>query len=195
MAVSDHIDIHVGTLSKAAGSLGGFVACSSTVRQLLLNRGRSVIYSTSLPVPVVAAARAALRVARSESWRRQHVWSLTRYLSQQLNIPAASPIIPLVVGDESAALTLSNKLLQRGYHVPAIRPPTVPEGTCRLRVSLSAGHTRAQVEELVRVLQECLAELPGVQLMTLPHLLDDRQRRYLEQQGQGQQRVTQHSRL
>ena len=136
--------------------------------------------------------------ACSESWRRQHVWGLTQYLSQHLNIPAASPIIPLVVGDESAALTLSNKLLQRGYHVPAIRPPTVPEGTCRLRVSLSAGHTRAQVEELVRVLKECLADLPGVRLMTLPHLMHYRQRQYLEQQGQGQQRVhhvTQHSRL
>lgn len=68
MQVSQHIDIHVGTLSKAAGALGGFVTCSSAMRQLLLNRGRSVIYSTSLPVPVVAAARAALRVSRRYVW-------------------------------------------------------------------------------------------------------------------------------
>eukprot|EP00775_Hariotina_reticulata_P014116 gene14116-14245_t len=144
MGVAEHIDVHVGTLSKAAGGQGGFAACSSSMRQLLLNRGRSVVFSTALPVPVVAAARAALRVARSEGWRRQHVWSLTRLVSEALGVPAASPIIPLVVGSEEAALALSRQLLQQGYHVPAIRPPTVPAGTSRLRISLSSGHTRAQ---------------------------------------------------
>ncbi|KAF6252194.1 PLP-dependent transferase [Scenedesmus sp. NREL 46B-D3] len=175
MGVGGDVDVHIGTLSKAVGAQGGFVACSSQVRALLLNRGRSVIYSTALPVPVVAAARAALRVSRSEPWRRQQVWRLTRLVSQRLGVPAASPIIPLVVGDESASLQLSRQLLARGFHVPAIRPPTVPAGTCRLRVSLSAAHTQAHVEALLDVLQEELAQLPGARLAVLPHLMKAQQ--------------------
>jgi hypothetical protein len=118
--------------------------------------------------------------ACSEAWRRQHVWHLTRLLSQRLGIPAASPIIPLVVGDEAAALQLSRQLLARGFHVPAIRPPTVPAGTCRLRVSLSAAHTQAQVEALIDVLQQELAQLPGLQLAALPHLMTPQQQEHLK---------------
>lgn len=87
------------------------------------------------------------------------MWRLTRLVSSRLGIPAASPIIPLVVGSETAALGLSRQLLAAGFHVPAIRPPTVPAGTCRLRVSLSAAHTVAQVEALVDAIQAGLAGL------------------------------------
>ena len=100
------------------------------------------------------------------------MWALTRLVSRRLGVPAASPIIPLVVGSEAAALQLSRRLLEAGFHVPAIRPPTVPAGTCRLRVSLSAGHTVAQVEALIDAVQAALQEM-GLRLQSLPHLLNN----------------------
>jgi 8-amino-7-oxononanoate synthase len=140
------------------------------MRALLLNRGRPGVYSTALPVPVAVAARTAIQVAARESWRRAHVWRLTRLVSRALGVPAASPIIPLVVGGEADALALSRALLLAGYHVPAIRPPTVAPGTCRLRLSLSAAHSEAQVRALVGALQAALAAMPHVRLQRLPHL-------------------------
>ncbi|PNH08471.1 putative 8-amino-7-oxononanoate synthase [Tetrabaena socialis] len=89
------------------------------------------------------------RYLNRESWRRAHVWSLVERLGAGLGVPALSPIVPLVVGGEAAALGLSSRLLAAGLHVPAIRPPTVPSGTCRLRVSLSAAHTNADVDDLI----------------------------------------------
>lgn len=95
---------------------------------------------------------------------------LAKLLSSRLGVAAASPIIPLVVGDEAAALSLSRELLAAGFHVPAIRPPTVPPGTCRLRVSLSAAHTAAQVAALADAITAALKKLPGVSLAKLPYL-------------------------
>lgn len=89
------------------------------------------MYSTALPLPVVSAASAALRVSQREWWRRHHLWSLVTRLGEGLGVPALSPVVPLVVGPEAATLQLSNTLLRAGLHVPAIRPPTVPAGTCR----------------------------------------------------------------
>ncbi|GIM09184.1 hypothetical protein Vretimale_13087 [Volvox reticuliferus] len=169
MGVAHEVDLHVGTLSKAFGALGGFVACSHSFKQLLVNRGRAFVYSTSLPVPVVEAAGAALRVSQRESWRRTHVWSLVRRLGCGLGIPALSPVVPLVVGPEGPTLELSSRLLGEGLHVPAIRPPTVPPGTCRLRVSLSAAHSYDDVDELIRLVRQS-----DVPLIRLPHLLDPR---------------------
>ncbi|GLI60844.1 hypothetical protein VaNZ11_003055 [Volvox africanus] len=169
MGVAHEVDLHIGTLSKAFGALGGFVACSHSFKQLLLNRGRAFVYSTSLPVPVVEAAGAALRVSQRESWRRTHVWSLVHRLGTGLGVPALSPVVPLVVGPEGPTLELSSRLLREGLHVPAIRPPTVPPGTCRLRVSLSAAHSYDDVDELIRLVQQS-----DVPLVRLPHLLDPR---------------------
>lgn len=126
LGVSGFVDLHVGTLSKAFGCLGGFVACSRGWKHFLVNRARSQVYSTALPLPVVAAAHAALRVARREPWRRRHLRALAQQLGASLGVRAASPIIPLVFGSEGAALAASAQLLARGLHVPAIRPPTVP---------------------------------------------------------------------
>ncbi|GIL65081.1 hypothetical protein Vafri_18853 [Volvox africanus] len=169
MGVAHEVDLHIGTLSKAFGALGGFVACSHSFKQLLLNRGRAFVYSTSLPVPVVEAAGAALRISQRESWRRTHVWSLVRRLGSGLGIPALSPVVPLVVGPEGPTLELSSRLLGEGLHVPAIRPPTVPPGTCRLRVSLSAAHSYDDVDELIRLVRQS-----DVPLVRLPHLLEPR---------------------
>jgi len=142
------VDLHIGTLSKAVGSHGGFVACSALTKAWLLNRGRSYVYSTALPAPVVAAATAAIRVARRESWRRRHVWACVARLGAALGVEAQSPIVPIVIGSEAEALRASGELLRRGFHVPAIRPPTVAAGTCRLRVALSAAHSYEDVDAL-----------------------------------------------
>jgi 8-amino-7-oxononanoate synthase len=147
--VGVELDLHVGTLSKAVGSVGGFLACSRQWKRLLVNEARTQVFSTALPAPAVAAAAAALRVAAEEPWRRERVWKLARMAGRGLGVPARSYILPFVLGSEEVALAASAALLRRGLHVPAIRPPTVAPGTSRLRVSLSAAHSDADVEALV----------------------------------------------
>jgi len=197
------VDVQVGTLSKAFGGLGGFAACSSDLRALLLNRGRAGVFSTALPVPVVAAASAALGAARREPWRRAHVWALARRLGARLGVPALSPVVPLVVGGERVALELSARLLSRhGLHCPAIRPPTVPAGTCRLRVTLSAAHSVADVDALAGAVEEELARWGDggggaggagtaggapLRLVRLPFLVAQEARMAAEGRQQGQQ--------
>jgi 8-amino-7-oxononanoate synthase len=147
--VAHHVDVHIGTLSKAFGSLGGFVSSTRAVKQLLLNRGRPYVYSTSLPLPCIAASLASLSVSRREGqWRRAHVWNLATRLGSLLSVPSLSPIIPLVLGAESTTMEVAGALLREGMHVPAIRPPTVPKNTSRLRVSLSAAHSMLDVQIL-----------------------------------------------
>lgn len=141
--------------SKAFGCLGGFVACSRQWKDFLVNAGRTQVFSTALPVPVAAAALAALRAAAAEPWRRQRVWRLAARLGGALGVPVTSPIVPLVIGPEQETVDISMRLLQQGFHVPAIRPPTVPAGTSRLRVSLSAAHSDADLEQLIAALRAC----------------------------------------
>ena len=150
--VAHAVDVHVGTLSKAFGAHGGFVASSRPLKQLLLSKGRPGIYSTALPAPAVAAATAALRAASPTL--REQLWANVRDLADAIGTDASrsSPICPLVVGDERAALAASAALLREGIHVPAIRPPTVPRGTARLRVALSAAHTGSQIASLAAAL-------------------------------------------
>jgi len=152
--VSDRIDVNVGTLSKAFGALGGFVSTTETMKQWLLNRGRSYIYSTASPVPVVAAADAALDVIADEPEVRERLWRHVERMETVLDRELESPIIPIVVGDKQEALSASRQLLERGIHCTAIRPPTVPPGTARLRVTLSAAHTDGDIEHLVESLDE-----------------------------------------
>lgn len=150
------IDLHVGTLSKAFGSHGGFVGCTAELKRLLISTGRAGIYSTALPVPTVAAALAALRAATPEL--RGRLWSVVDVFNRGIGRGGAdsesgsSPIVPIVVGSESAALEAAEALLREGFAVPAIRPPTVPRGTARLRVALSAAHSLEQVERLAGAL-------------------------------------------
>jgi 8-amino-7-oxononanoate synthase len=151
--VADRIDIHIGTLSKAFGSHGGFAATSDIIRRHLLNNGRPYIYSTALPLPAVACARAALKAAADGTLRRR-LFGLVRKFGDELGVPVAGPIVPLVLGGERDALRAADTLREQGMLVPAIRPPTVPDGTARLRVTLSAGHTEDELERLVGALCE-----------------------------------------
>eukprot|EP00798_Chlamydomonas_sp_ICE-L_P009702 gene9702-7569_t len=118
-----------------------------------------------LPIPVVSAALASLRVSQQESWRRTHLWQLVDLLGERLGVPALSPVVPLVIGPESTTLETSSRLLHLGFHAPAIRPPTVLPGTCRLRISLSAAHTQQDVEDLAQAVLRC-----NVPLLKLDYL-------------------------
>jgi 8-amino-7-oxononanoate synthase len=144
--------LRVGTLSKALGSLGGFVAGPTRYIELVLNRARSHIFTTGLSPTDAGAALAALDVVRSPEGAAlaEHL----RHLVDRVRLGHPSPILPLVVGEEAAALKAAEALLERGLLVPAIRPPTVPVGTSRLRVALSAAHTETQVDALLGALTD-----------------------------------------
>jgi 8-amino-7-oxononanoate synthase len=151
--------IKVGTLSKALGTQGGFVCGSRRSIAFLVNHARPYIFSTALAPPLAAAARRAVTVVRSEPERRRHVLALSARLRQELQelggaVGASScQIVPLIVGEARAALRLSHRLEAQGLLVPAIRPPSVPEGTARLRISVTAGHTEDDITQLVTALR------------------------------------------
>ena len=150
--VAHEVDVHVGTLSKAFGAHGGFVATSAPLKQLLISRGRAGIYSTALPAPVLAAASAALEHA-TPALRAQLRDNVDLFAQTAGLEPGGSHIVPIVVGDAAAALGASASLLRQGFHVPAIRPPTVPAGSSRLRIALSAAHSHAQITALSQALR------------------------------------------
>ena len=155
---SDAVPLLMGTLGKALGSFGAFVAGDADVIEYLIQRARSYIYTTALPPAVAAATRAALRVARAEAWRRAHLQALVQRFRRgvtALGLPlmdSATAIQPLLVGAAARALQLAAALETKGYWVSAIRPPTVPAGSARLRVTLSAAHTTADVDGLLAAL-------------------------------------------
>lgn len=149
----DGVDtIRVGTLSKTLGSLGGFAAGPAMFTDLLVNLARSYIFTTASTPADAAAALAAVGIVRSAEGdvRRDRLRSHV----ERLRPGHASPIIPVILGDEQATLAASAALLERGMLVPAIRPPTVPSGTSRLRIALSAAHTEDQVDMLARALED-----------------------------------------
>lgn len=149
--------LRVGTLSKALGSQGGYVTGPRSWIDLMINRARSFIFTTGLSPASAAAARTALAIYRSSEGdtRRE---TLRRHIDT-IRPGHPTPIIPIMIGDETAALDAADRLLEMGVLVPAIRPPTVPPGTSRLRVSLSAAHSGADVERLGEALKK-LKELP-----------------------------------
>lgn len=150
--VEGEVDIVVGTLSKAVGCQGGFIACSRKWKQLIQSRGRSFVFSTALPVPVVAAAHAAILVAQEEKWRQRAVWERVRQLANATGFHFTSPIAPIVFHTEEKALAASRSLMLAGFHVSAIRPPTVPKNSSRLRITLTAAHTPDDVKALAAAL-------------------------------------------
>jgi len=160
---SAEVPLLVGTLGKAFGCFGAFVAGDRDWVELLLQRARTYIYTTALPPAVAVATRAAVEMARAEPWRRERLHALvqrfrTRAAAAGLPLEdSETPIQPLWLGDPAAAVAASERLLERGFLVAAIRPPTVPQGSSRLRVTLSAIHEEADVDRLV----EALAEVPA----------------------------------
>ncbi|KAL8199704.1 hypothetical protein R6Q57_013272 [Mikania cordata] len=151
------VDICIGTLSKAVGCHGGFIACSKRWKQLIQSRGRAFIFSTSTPVPIIAAAHAAVMVSKKEIWRRKAIWNRVQEFRTLTGIPITSHIISLVVGSEEQALKASRHMLKCGFHITAIRPPTVPSNLCRLRITLSAAHTRNDIRKLTFALSQCIS--------------------------------------
>jgi 8-amino-7-oxononanoate synthase len=163
----DRVPLLVGTLGKAFGTFGAFVAGCAELIEFLIQRARTFIYTTALPPAVAEAARAALAIARTEAGRRQHLRTLIdRFRTGALRLgldlmPSETPIQPLLAGSNTVALRLSAALFDAGFWVAAIRPPTVPEGTARLRITLTAAHTEAQVDALLDALGRLLADTGG----------------------------------
>jgi glycine C-acetyltransferase/8-amino-7-oxononanoate synthase len=158
VGVVARVEIQMGTLGKAIGSHGAYIAGSSALRSYLINRARSFIFSTSPPAPVAAASRKAIEIVASlegESLRAR-LWKNLQHLQSLLPINSpASAILPVLIGNESAAVETSARLLDKGFLVPAIRFPTVAKGSARLRVTLTAAHTASGIDSLAEALQEC----------------------------------------
>ncbi len=157
---SDAVPIYMATLGKALGVSGAFVAGSDALIETLIQKSRTYIYTTATPPAVAAATRAALRLVKKDGWRRERLQQLiTRFRKgvQQLGLPlmpSTTAIQPIVLGTENTALAASDALLNAGMLVSAIRPPTVPLGTSRLRVTLSAAHSDSDVDHLIQALEK-----------------------------------------
>jgi 8-amino-7-oxononanoate synthase len=153
----DDIDIWMGTLSKSAGAYGGYVCGSQALIDYLVTSARSFVFSTGLPPSACASALAALEVMEAEPERGSIAITLAQRVTKALGLPRAqSAIVPIILGEAEAALAASQKLKERGILATAIRPPTVPPGTARLRLAFSCEHTDAQVEGLIAALREVL---------------------------------------
>ena len=156
--------ILMGTLGKALGVFGAFVAGEEELIETLIQRARTYIYTTALPPAVAEAVRASLRIVQEEGWRRERLQALIaqfRAGAERLGLvllPSPTPIQPVVAGTADAALRMSQHLRQQSILVPAIRPPTVPEGSSRLRVTFSAAHEPAHVDRLL----DALSAVPAV---------------------------------
>jgi 8-amino-7-oxononanoate synthase len=165
---SSAVPVLVGTLGKAFGCFGAFIAADADYIEWLLQTARSYIYTTALPQPVAAAARAALHIASAESWRRERVLALAARLRRGAAqagvplLPSPSPIQPVLLGDSARALLVSEKLFDAGFWVAAIRPPTVPRAAARLRITLSAAHSEQQVDALLEALAAALRATPAI---------------------------------
>ncbi|MGE0385334.1 MAG: aminotransferase class I/II-fold pyridoxal phosphate-dependent enzyme [Gammaproteobacteria bacterium] len=151
------VHLLVGTLGKAFGAAGAFVAGAADLIDELMQQARSYRYTTAMPAPVAAAALTALHIIRNGPERPRLTLAIARFREAAAAaglavLPSQSPIQPLLVGDSARAVRLSDSLLEAGFHVAAIRPPTVPPGTARLRITLSAAHADEQIDRLVDTL-------------------------------------------
>jgi 8-amino-7-oxononanoate synthase len=156
-------DVQMGTLSKAVGSYGGYIAASRPVIDLLVNRARSLIYATGLPPAVVAASIAGIEIIANYEALCTKPLAHARAFAAHVGLPAPqSAIVPLILGASEAALAASQALEREGFLVTAIRPPTVPNGTARLRVTFSAAHREADVLRLAEAVRKsnAIAALP-----------------------------------
>ncbi|MFI3240831.1 MAG: 8-amino-7-oxononanoate synthase [Bacteroidales bacterium] len=151
--ISD-IDILVGTFGKGIGSMGAFVVCSELIREILVNRMRSLIFSTALPPITVAWSTFVIERLREFADRRTHLKRLSEMLATAIGSASESNIIPMVVGENNEALRVAERLREYGFYAPAVRPPTVPVGGARIRFSLSAVMTVEDIERLIIAIKE-----------------------------------------
>ncbi len=160
LGLGERVLVQMGTLGKALGGFGAYVAGSRALRELLINRCRSFIYTTALPPAVMAMALAAIDLVRREPERREQLFSNCRRLKEGLRslgfslAAGDSPIVPLIIGDAEKTMRFSELLLQKGIFAQGIRPPTVPLGTSRLRITLMATHTPEQIEKALDAFKE-----------------------------------------
>ena len=158
--LNNEIDIIMGTLSKAIGSLGGYVTGDNDLINYLRNKARSFMYTTALPPAVCAASIAAINLIKRDPSIRESLWHNVRFINDNLKllnfnlISSESPIIPILVGDAQKAVDMSKSLYERGILIPAIRPPTVPVNSSRLRMTVMSTHTKEDLEILLEVLSE-----------------------------------------
>jgi glycine C-acetyltransferase len=161
--VAEHVDIWLGTLGKALGSFGAFVAGSLKLRDLLVNLARPFIFSCALSPPQIEAARAALRLVRAEPWRRERLQENAALLRQRLaargisSEPSETHIVPVVIGASAPTMAVCERLLDRGFYTQGIRYPSVPHGTARLRVTPMATHSAEEIDALSDAIAEEVA--------------------------------------
>lgn len=159
LGLQQDVGIQMGTLSKAAGCFGAYVAGSTSLIHYLINHARSFIYTTALPPAIAEAANCAIDIIRENQEQRTQLIDNATYLRLQLNalgfntLQSTTPIIPIIVGDAQRAVALSQRLLEKGIFVQAIRPPTVPEGSSRLRVTVMATHTREDLDYFIQCMK------------------------------------------
>jgi 8-amino-7-oxononanoate synthase len=148
------VPLQMGTLSKALGAYGGYVCASAAVVELIRNRARTAIYSTGLPPPMAAAAIAALDLIARDPGYAARPLTKARTFARTAGLPEpASPIVPVVLGEAETALQASRMLADEGFLVVAIRPPTVPAGTARLRLTFTAQHPDDEIERLAELVR------------------------------------------
>lgn len=157
--------VYMGTLGKAAGVAGAFVAAEADVIEWLVQRARTYVFTTASPAMLATSLSASLRLIEKEEWRRNRLKQLAQSLATGLRglpwqlLPSSTAIRPLIIGDNQTAVQLMEQLRARGIWVPAIRPPTVPKGTARLRITLSANHTEEHIAQLVHALHALAATM------------------------------------
>lgn len=161
--MEDQVLVRIGTMSKAMGGIGGFAVGSRTLIELLRNTARTQFFSTALPPAVCVAMLKSVQLMRDQPERRSRIQELSRYARHavadrglQTVSGGIAPIVPVLIPDTQAVLRISRQLLDAGYFVPAIRPPTVPKGTDRLRISLNIKHTEQQIDDLLQTIAAVL---------------------------------------
>jgi 8-amino-7-oxononanoate synthase len=162
--LEEEVDVLVGTLGKSLGSYGAYVCCDRPMAKYLVNTARTLIFSTALGPPQVAAAMAALELLREDPRRVERLQRNVRVLREALaeqGLPAGdgeTPIVPVIVGDADAAVAASERALERGVFAQAIRPPTVPAGSSRLRLTVMASHTKSELRDAAKVIAKAVPE-------------------------------------
>ncbi|HEV7845313.1 MAG TPA: 8-amino-7-oxononanoate synthase [Thermoleophilaceae bacterium] len=170
------VDVIVGTLGKSLGSYGAYVCCDGEMAKYLINTARTLIFSTALPPPAVAAAMAALELLREQPRRVEKLQRNAAVLrdalaDEGLPVPATSTqILPVIVGDAEDSVRASERALEKGIFAQAIRPPTVPAGSSRLRLTVMASHTRSELRDAARVLARCVTAMPRPRPQAAPDL-------------------------